>query len=78
MEQIIGRISFYHELYLICLVLALLFLVISVTLYFHLNVKDAVTFLAEHAGKKEISFPGEGKFLMEQEILLIHTSERIG
>lgn len=54
MDQIMSRISLYHNLYLICLGATLLFLIISIVLFFYLDVRGCIGFLTGRQARREI------------------------
>lgn len=54
MDNIIDRISLYHNLYLACVVATVLFLIISIVLFVRLNIKEAIGVLSGNQAKKEI------------------------
>ena len=73
MDQVMDRITLYHSLYLACFAAALLCLAIAVVLFFYLDVKNCIGFLkGRQAQKEEIK-----EFLLEREILMVHTNEII-
>lgn len=54
MDQIMSRISLYHNLYFVCLGATILFLAISIFLFFYLDVKNCIGFLTGRQARKEI------------------------
>lgn len=54
MDQIMSRISLYHNLYFVCLGATILFLAMSIFLFFYLDVKNCIGFLTGRQARKEI------------------------
>lgn len=54
MDQIMSRISLYHNLYFVCLGATILFLAMSIFLFFYLDVKNCIGFLTGRQACKEI------------------------
>ena len=62
MENIAGRIELFHNLYLVCLIGTVVFLVISIIVFWKLNIKDVIGFFTGKQAKKEISKIEESDF----------------
>lgn len=87
MNDISRKISLYQNLYLVCLVLALIFLLTAIALFFLLDIRSTFGYLTGQDAKKKIKeletaaimFGGGagGKFVVVREIMLIHTEEII-
>lgn len=54
MDQIMSRIILYHNLYFVCLGATILFLAMSIFLFFYLDVKNCIGFLTGRQARKEI------------------------
>ena len=54
MDQIMSRISLYHNLYFVCLGATILFFIISTFLLLYLDVKNCIRFLTGRQAHKEI------------------------
>lgn len=54
MNDIGGKISLYHNLFQICLILALVFLVLALVLFFVLDIRSIIGFLTGRRAKKGI------------------------
>lgn len=88
MNNVSAQIQRYHMLILVCFILALLFLAIACFLFFKLNILTTVEYLTGRSEKREIKelernvnkFESgvNGKFVIIQEIMLLHTDEIIG
>ena len=54
MDNIISRITLYHNLYLACIGATVVFLCISIVLFIRLNIKEVIGFLTGSQAKREI------------------------
>ena len=54
MNDVIEQINLYHTLFQICLVFALIFLIVSVTVFFMLDIKFTIGYLTGRRAKKQI------------------------
>lgn len=54
MEDVAGKISLYHNLFLVCLVLCILCLILSVVLFFVLDIRNVLGYLTGRRAKKQI------------------------
>lgn len=89
MNDISEKIGLYHNLFLTCLVLALICLVLALVLFFILDIGSTLEYFTGRRAKKKIqeleaaaAVPEagagtRGKFLIVREIMLIHTEEAI-
>lgn len=88
MNDLNVRIDRYQMLFIGCLILAAICLVIAYFLFFKLNISGIVGYLTGRSEKREIKElernanksenRGNGKFVIVQEIMLLHTDEMIG
>lgn len=89
MQQIGGQIVWYQQLFQISLILAVILGIISVILFVSLDIKGTIGYVTGYRAKKEIKKleldaenqssrkNSRGKFVIQQEILLIHTEEQL-
>ncbi len=88
MNDISGKLSLYHNLFLACLVLAFICFALAIALFFILDIRSTLGYLTGRRAKKKIrEFKAaaaqqaragiRGKFLIERELILIHTEEVI-
>lgn len=56
MDNIISRITLYHNLYLACIGATVVFLCISIVLFIRLNIKEVIGFLTGSQAKREIQY----------------------
>lgn len=54
MEDVVGKIQAFHNLFLVCLVLAVLCLALAVILFFVLDIKSVIGYLTGRRAKKQI------------------------
>lgn len=54
MEDIAGKISLYHNLFVICLLLCVLCLILATVMFFVLNIRDVIGYLTGRRAKKQI------------------------
>lgn len=54
MEDVTGKITLYHNLFLACLILGALCLVITIIVFFVLNIRDVLGYLTGRKAKKAI------------------------
>lgn len=54
MENLSGRLTLFHNLYLGCLIGMFICLVIAVILFFRLDIRNVIAFLTGHEAKREI------------------------
>lgn len=54
MEDVSGRISLYHNLFLVCLTLGVLCLVLAVVLFFVLDMRSVIGYLTGRSARKQI------------------------
>lgn len=54
MEDVAGKISLYHNLFLVCLALSALCLIIAIIVFFALNIRDVLGYLTGRKAKKAI------------------------
>lgn len=54
MNDVIGRISLYHNLFQICLILSIIFLVVAVNVFFMLDIRFTLGYLTGRSAKKQI------------------------
>lgn len=54
MNDVIQQINLYNNLFKVCLVLALIFLVVAVTVFFMLDIKSTIGYLTGRSAKKQI------------------------
>lgn len=60
MEDVSGKITLYHNLFIIFLILFFVFLIIAITLFFVLRIPETLGFLTGRAAKKGIQQLEEG------------------
>lgn len=82
MNDISGKISFYHNLFLVCLIIALICLTLATMMFFLLDIRSALGYLSGHHAKKEIKelevrTVRRGRFVIVRELMLVHTEEVI-
>lgn len=82
MNDISGKISLYHDLFLTCLVLAFICLALAIALFFILDIRSTLGYLTGRRAKKKIKelekkAGKRGNFLVVRELMLIHTEEVI-
>ena len=85
MNDINGKIRLYQICFSVCVILAFLFLVITVVLYFKLKIFLTAGYLTGRSKKREIEQLEQGikkkeenfhgKFVITREIMLLHTEE---
>ena len=54
MNDVAARISLYHTLFQVCLILSLIFLVVSITVFFMLDIKSTIGYLTGRRARKQI------------------------
>lgn len=72
MNDISGRIGLYHNLFLNCLVLALICLVLAVVLFFVLDIRSTLGYLTGRRAKKKIE---ELEEATEQAVNMMNTND---
>jgi len=89
MNDISGKLSLYHNLFLICLVLTFICFALAIALFFILDIRSTLGYFTGRRAKKKIqelkaataaqqARTGiRGKFLIVRELMLIHTEEVI-
>ena len=85
MNEIDGKIQLYQTLFLLCISLAVIFLILTIILFFKMKIFHTVEYLTGRSKKREIEQleQGEkkagnnlqGEFQILQEILLLPTEE---
>lgn len=88
MNEVGVHIQRYQMLSMVCFILALIFLMIAVFLFFKLNIPAIWGYLTGRSEKQEIQKLERnvkkmesgvvGKFVIVREIMLLHTDEIIG
>lgn len=85
MSDVSVRIELYQTLFVGCLILAMLFLLLTVLLFFRLHIMETIGYLTGRNEKRAIQLmqqskkkKEQGKFVIVQEIILLHTNEMIG
>ena len=56
MNDVGGTISLYHNLFLICLISAIVCLIVAVALFFVLDIRAVIGYLTGRHNKKEVAF----------------------
>lgn len=54
MEDIAGKISLYHNLFVICLLLCILCLILAIVMFFVLDIRNVIGYLTGRRAKKQI------------------------
>ena len=54
MEDIAGKISLYHNLFVICLLLCILCLILAIVIFFVLDIRNVIGYLTGRKAKKQI------------------------
>ena len=85
MNDVNMKIELYQILFTGCLILAMLFLMITILLFFRFHMMETIGYLTGKNEKKAIQLmrqgskeKEQGKFVIVQEIMLLHTNEMIG
>lgn len=68
-------VELFHNLYLGCLVGAVVCLFLSIVIFLRFDIRGACGVLTGHQAKKEIHRLEKADFYIEREIMFIHTNE---